>query len=184
MPCTSRTNSTTRRRAYATRSSLGLRKSSAARWQNAARVESSAFGEEAIAEIEKGACELRVPAHAGGGRGNVRQGLWVSSRRASGRWKLRGVGSKRVIRGRLVEGIACDAGLWRSHPVRCGCRGASRYPTPRRPPSRSCLSVLRLAATARLTREVASGATRVSRPEDPRSTALVSLVSLPVGSSR
>jgi hypothetical protein len=118
MPCTSRTNSTTRRRAYATRSSLGLRKSSAARWQNAARVESSAFGEEAIAEIEKGACELRVPAHAGGGRGNVRQGLWVSSRRASGRWKLRGVGSKRVIRGRLVEGIVCDAGLWRSHPVR------------------------------------------------------------------
>jgi hypothetical protein len=37
MPCTSRTNSTTRRRACATRSSLGLRKSSAARWQNAAR---------------------------------------------------------------------------------------------------------------------------------------------------
>jgi hypothetical protein len=39
------------------------------------RVQRSAFGEEPIAEIEKGACEVRVPAHPRGGRGNVRQGL-------------------------------------------------------------------------------------------------------------
>jgi hypothetical protein len=51
-------------------------------------------------------------------------------------------------------------------------------------PSRSCFRVSRLAATACLTREVATGATRVNRPEDPRSTVLVSLVPLPVGLSR
>ncbi len=52
------------------------------------------------------------------------------------------------------------------------------------PYDRSCLSVSRLAATACLTREVASGATMLDRPEDPRSTALRSLVPPPVGSSR
>ena len=109
----------------------------------------------------------------------------ASSRRVSGSAVSRGRCWRARDRQPACRGHRLGGGAVAQPPSRLGSQGAARHPPPRRPPSsRNCFSVSRFAATARLTREVASGATSVSRPEDPRSTALVSRVPPPVTSSR